>query len=357
MKYFIIAGEASGDLHGSHLVEQIALLDANALFKGVGGEKMKNAGVDMLFGLERLAFMGFYEVLMNLRTIRKNFNEVKKAILDLHPDVVILIDYPGFNLRMAKWCKRQGFKVVYYISPQIWAWKEGRVETIKRYIDIVLCILPFEKAFYEKHHYANAHFIGHPLLDEMGLQTDSGLQEESGQSIALLPGSRQQEIRSLMPVMLQTAVHFPNERFVIAGISRLKTLYPSVLPANVSIVFDKTYEVLHRARAAVVCSGTATLETALLNIPQVVIYKTSWLNYQIGKRLAKVNFISLPNLIADGKIVEELIQHDCTSEAIQKSLQGLLLADREQFYRILHAKVGGPGASEKAAKLIYCLAG
>lgn len=355
MKYYIIAGEVSGDLHGSNLVHQLTLLDNHAVFKGVGGDKLKAANVDILFGLERLAFMGFYEVVKNLNTIRKNFKEVKQAILQFKPDVVLLIDYPGFNLRMAKWCKQNGFKVAYYISPKFWAWNEGRVEKIKKYVDLMLCILPFEEAFYQKHHYSNAHFIGHPLLD---LINNEPLKKNDAESlIALLPGSRTQELKSLLPLMLETAVNFPEQHFIITGISGLKALYPATLPSNVSIVFDKTYEVLQQAKAAIVCSGTATLETALFKVPQVVIYKTSWLNYQIGKRVAKVRFISLPNLIADEKIVEELLQHDCTVEKITSELKKLLYSSPQQFYHPLIEKIGEQGASEKAAKLIYHLAG
>ena len=355
MKYYIIAGEASGDLHGSNLVRQLSLLDDQAVFKGVGGEKLRNANVDILFGLERLAFMGFYEVLKNIRTIRRNFKEVKNNILQFQPDIVILIDYPGFNLRMAKWCKQNGFRVAYYISPKIWAWNVSRVEIIKKNVDLVLCILPFEESFYQKHNYIKAYYVGNPLLDV--IHSHSGQGEESVQKntkdiIALLPGSRKQELKTLIPLMLETANKFPNERFIITGISRLSELYPAVYPQNVSIVFDKTYEVLENAKAAVVCSGTATLETAILNVPQVVIYKTSWLNYQIGRRLAKVNFISLPNLIANKKIAEELIQHDCNAEKISKELHTLLSTPTEKFYDSLVEKIGEKGATGRAAKLI-----
>lgn len=355
MKYFIIAGEASGDLHASNLLKEIKKLDSKSIFKGVGGDLMKTENVNCLFGLDRLAFMGFYEVLKNLRTIRRNFKEVKQALLQFKPDVVILIDYPGFNLRMAKWCKQNGFKVVYYIAPQIWAWKENRVETIKKYVDLVLCILPFEKAFYEKHHYANAHFVGHPLLDCNFEQNIISTNANNESIIALLPGSRKQEINSLLPLMLETSQEFPNERFVITGISRLKNLYPTILPNNVSIVFDKTHQVLQHSKAAIVCSGTATLETALYKVPQVVVYKTSWLNYQIGKRLAKVKFISLPNLIAEDKIVQELIQNDCNTQQIKLELNKLLDLKSHQFYKILFEKIGKHGASAKAAKLINSL--
>ena len=354
MQYFIIAGEASGDLHAANLVNEIIKLDQSAVFKGVGGEHMQKASVDILFGLDRLAFMGFYEVLKNLRTINQNFNEVKQSILTYKPDVIILIDYPGFNLRMAKWCKHHGFKVVYYIAPQIWAWNEKRVEIIKKNVDLVLCILPFEVAFYTKHNYTNAHFVGHPLLDcqQSMDNSQSSIENDSKNNIALLPGSRKQEIIKLIPVYLEVAKLYPNEQFVIAGISRLKHLYNYELPQNVIIKWNLVDEILQVAKAAVVCSGTATLETALRNVPQVVCYKTSWLNYQIGKRLAKVDFISLPNLIADKKIITELIQHDCTVENIKTELDKLLNTSNLNFYEALFEKIGEKGASENAAKLI-----
>ena len=352
MQYFIIAGEASGDLHAANLVNEIIKLDQSAVFKGVGGEHMQKASVDILFGLDRLAFMGFYEVLKKLRTINQNFNEVKQSILTYKPDVIILIDYPGFNLRMAKWCKHHGFKVVYYIAPQIWAWNEKRVEIIKKNVDLVLCILPFEVAFYTKHNYTNAHFVGHPLLDCQWSLVESQWIETNQSSIALLPGSRKQEIIKLVPVYIEVAKLYPNEQFVIAGISRLKHLYNYELPQNVIIKWNSVDKILLQAKAAVVCSGTATLETALRNVPQVVCYKTSWLNYQIGKRLAKVDFISLPNLIADKKIITELIQQDCTVESIKTELDKLLNTSNLNFYEALFEKIGEKGASENAAKLI-----
>lgn len=350
MKYFIIAGEASGDLHAGNLVKELFKLDQTSVFTGVGGEHMQNASVQILFGLDRLAFMGFYEVIKNLRTINRNFREVKQAISAEKPDVVILIDYPGFNLRMAKWCKEHGLQVVYYISPQIWAWKPKRVEIIKKYVDLMLCILPFEKSFYEKHHYKNAHFVGHPLLDEP-LTEDETITEKT--AIALLPGSRKQEIAKLLPVYLEVAKQYPNEHFIVAGISRLKHLYNYELPVNVTVTWNSMQQLLQQAKAALVCSGTATLETALRNVPQVVCYKTSWMNYQIGKRLVKVDFISLPNLIANKKIVTELIQQDCMAESIKMELDKLLSAPNNHFYTDLFEKIGEKGASEKAAKLIF----
>lgn len=353
MKYYIIAGEVSGDLQGGNVVKEIASLDNAAVFKGIGGNMLQQAGVQLLFGLDRLSFMGFYEVLRHLKTIRRNFLDVKNDISSFQPDIVVLIDYPGFNLRMAKWCKQHGFKVAYYISPKIWAWNESRVEKIKRYVDVMLCILPFEVSFYKRHQYTSAQYVGHPLLDFIDPSAVSGKDKSV---IALLPGSRQQELKNLIPVMLETAANFPEEQFVITGISGLRDIYPTELPKNVTLIFDKTYEVLQNSKAAIVCSGTATLETALFGVPQVVIYKTSWLNYQIGKRLAKVHFISLPNLIAEEKIVEELIQQACTADRITEELTGLLAANHVD-YSLLMKKIGEKGASQCAAKWITANAG
>jgi lipid-A-disaccharide synthase len=354
MKYYIIAGEASGDIHGGNVVRELARTDKNPVFKGVGGERLAKAGVSLLFGLDRLSFMGFYEVLKHIFIIRKNFRDIKADLLEFNPDVVILIDYPGFNLRIAKWCKLRGYKVAYYIAPQIWAWNEKRVETIKKNVDKVLCILPFEVGFYNKHHYLNAYYTGHPLLDELASSLHEGVLKR--ETIALLPGSRKQEITALLPLQLEVASRFPNERFIIAGISRLTPLYNLPLPENVQIIWDKTYDILKLAKAAIVCSGTATLETALFNVPQVVIYKTSWLNYQIGKRLAKVSYISLPNLITNSGLVTELIQHDCSAERIEKELAELLNVNHADYYAALKDKIGTAGASAKAAMQIYELA-
>lgn len=351
MKYFILSGEVSGDLHGSNLVKEIAALDKHAVFKGTGGQYLSHSGVEIVLPIEQMSFMGFWEVVKNWNTIRKNFSIVKQAITSFQPEVMILIDYPGFNMRMAKWCKQQGYKVVYYISPKFWAWRENRVEKIKKYVDLMLCILPFEEAFYQKHCYTKAHYIGHPLLDAIAVTTNDNLRKH----IALLPGSRTQEIQSLLPVFLQVAQHFPNVQFVIAGMSAMAHLYPSALPSNIKISFDETYNVLQQSKAAVVCSGTATLETALFNIPQVVVYKTSWLNYQIGKRVAKVQFISLPNLIVDKKIITELIQQDCTAENISNALNEVLTMTLADRYNLLYEKIGTQGASKNAAKWIQQL--
>jgi lipid-A-disaccharide synthase len=352
LKYYIIAGETSGDLHGSNLIRELKHIDPSAEVRGVGGVQLKKNGVNLLFGLERLEFMGFYEVLKNLPTVRRNFREVKNDIVSFRPDLVILIDYPGFNLRMAKWCKQQGLKVAYYISPQIWAWNVKRVRSIQKYVDRVLCILPFEETFYKTHGYKDVHFVGHPLLDNPVI-SNHGITEKK--QIVLLPGSRTQELKKMLPVMLEAAALLPDETFVIAGLSQKRELYLRPFPENVSLQFDNTYELLKASKAAVVCSGTATLETALFNVPQVVVYKTSWLNYNIAKRLAQVQYISLPNLIAGKKIVEELIQQDCNGEKIARALQAILKDAQDDVYALLRQKIGLPGAAQRAAELIYQL--
>ena len=362
MKYYIIAGEASGDLHGANLMKALYEKEPNAEIRFWGGDLMQSVGGTIVKHYRELAFMGFLEVILNLKTILSNIKICKKDIEAFQPDVLIFIDYPGFNIRIATWAKERNIPTHYYISPQIWAWKENRIKAIKRDVDFMYVILPFEKDFYEKKHNFPVHFVGHPLIDAIASRTeisDAQFRKDNELDdkpiIALLPGSRKQEINTLLPLMLQTALNFPNEKFIITGISGLKDLYPKSFPANITLVFDKTYETLQNAKAAIVCSGTATLETALFNVPQVVIYKTSWLNYQIGKRLAKVDFISLPNLIANQDIVTELIQNDCIKEKITIELNKLLISKNYQFYNALVEKVGESGASEKAAQLIFKL--
>jgi lipid-A-disaccharide synthase len=253
---------------------------------------------------------------------------------------------------MAKWCKTNGFKVAYYILPQVWAWKENRIRQLKKYCDRLIGVLPFEKEFYEQRG-VDMEFVGHPLLDQ--ISTISA--PLKGQFLAMLPGSRKQEITRLMPILMELANSFPDEQFVIAALKKMQKFYPKELPVNVRIEWDNTYFVLQKSKAALVCSGTATLETTLLNVPQIVVYITNFVNYQIGKRLAKVNFISLPNLIAGEKVVEELLQQDCTAEKIGDELKKLLKTDGSQMYTKVIQKIGGPGASAKAAKIIFELAG
>lgn len=363
MKYYIIAGEASGDLHGSNLMKAILKKDPNAEFRFWGGDLMQNVGGTLVKHYRDLAFMGFLEVLKNIKTILKNIKFCKQDIKNYLPDTLILIDYPGFNLRIAEYAKKLGIKVVYYISPQLWAWKEGRIKTIQNYVDEMLVILPFEKDFYQKHQY-NAHFVGHPLLDAISdlkeINIGNFKKEHSLNDkpiIALLPGSRKQEVEKMLQTMLSVRSYFPEYQFVIAGAPSLpKSFYQNFVDDNVHFVSNKTYDLLRCSKAALVTSGTATLETALLNVPEVVCYRGSTISYEIGKRLVKnIKYISLVNLIMDKEVVKELIQHDLTTENLVKELRLILGENREEIlsnYKILREKLGGSGASEKAAEII-----
>lgn len=365
MKYYLIAGEASGDLHGSNLMKALKLKDPNAEFRFWGGDLMQAQGGNMVKHYRDLAFMGFVEVVQNLGTILKNIKICKKDIQEHQPDVLILIDYPGFNLRIAKFAKSLGIKVVYYISPQLWAWKEGRVETIKKYVDEMLVILPFEKEFYQKHQ-VNAHFVGHPLLDAIsGLQPVSEVDFKKENQlndlpiIALLPGSREQEVKKMLELMLSVRSHFKNYQFVIAGAPSLpKSFYQQFVDEDVHFVSNKTYDLLRVSKAALVTSGTATLETALLNTPEVVCYRSSKISYEIAKRLVKhIKYISLVNLIMDKEVVTELIQDDLNTKNLVLELNKILEGDsREKMlasYQILREKLGGSGASNVAADIIF----
>ena len=367
MRYYIIAGEASGDLHGSNLMNSLLQQDLNAEFRFWGGDLMKNISGTLVKHYRDLAFMGFVEVLMNIRTIAKNLSFCKKDIEDFNPDVIIFIDYPGFNLRIAKWAKARGYKTHYYISPQIWAWKEGRIKDIKRDIDKMYVILPFEKTFYEDKHDFTVDFVGHPLIDaiadrdqidENDFRTLHKLNDKP--IIALLPGSRKQEIKKMLSIMLSMVNHFPDYQFVIAGApSQDFSFYNQFIDsANVNFVSNKTYDLLSVSTAALVTSGTATLETALFKVPQVVCYKGSWISYQIGKRLVKhIKYISLVNLIMDKEVVSELIQNELNPKRLKKELSIILDEyERTKFfmnYYELEKKLGGTGASEKVARLIH----
>ena len=304
MKYYIISGEASGDLHGSNLMKSLQKVDANADFRFWGGDLMETVGGTLVKHYKELAFMGFVEVVMNLRTIAKNLSFCKKDIENYNPDVIIFIDYPGFNLRIAKWAKAKGFKTHYYISPQIWAWKEGRIKDIKRDVDQMYVILPFEKDFYEKKHNFPVHFVGHPLIDAISNRIqidDSEFRKTHRLSdkpiIALLPGSRKQEITKMLSVMLSLVNDYEDYQFVIAGApGQDYDFYKQFIKQdNVNFISNKTYDLLSLSTAALVTSGTATLETALFKVPQVVCYKGSWISYQIGKRVVNLDFISLVN--------------------------------------------------------------
>lgn len=343
MKYYIISGEASGDLHGSNLIKELKKRDADADIRCWGGDKMQAAGAKLVKHYKELAFMGFLEVIKNLRTILRNIRFCKEDVLDYKPTTLILIDYPGFNLRIAKWAKEQGIPVIYYISPQVWAWKENRVKLIKECVDKMLVILPFEKEFYKKWDY-EVEYVGHPLVEEVDrclLTVDGTVQlipnnEQSTKNnlIALLPGSRQQEILKKLPIMLEVARHFPHYQFVVAKAPGLdEGFYAGLLKpySNVFSVVNKTYELLMQSKAALVTSGTATLETALFAVPEVICYKGGSLSYQIAKRLIKIKFIGLVNLIMDKEVVKELIQDELTVENLQRELNFLLTDETKQL--------------------------
>jgi lipid-A-disaccharide synthase len=360
VRYYIIAGEASGDLHASNLMKELKKWDPKADFRCWGGDLMKAQGAELVKHYRDLAFMGFTEVVMNLRTIFSNIELCKKDILAYRPDVLILVDYPGFNLRIAEFAKAKNIKVFYYISPQIWAWKQSRVHKIKRLVDKMFVILPFEKEFYEKFDY-KVDFVGHPLLDAVAAHAGqpAGSQLLPGKPvIALLPGSRKQEIATMLPVMLNLKKFYPAYRFVIAGApSQTKEYYQSFIKdADVEIVYNQTYQLLQNSEAAMVTSGTATLETALFGVPEVVCYKGGAISYMIAKRLVKVKYISLVNLIMDREIVKELIQDELNEANLKTELDKLLNGDSRRRllddYAALKEKLGGAGASAKAAALM-----
>lgn len=365
MKYYIIAGEASGDLHGSNLMKALYQEDPNADIRFWGGDLMQNVGGTLVKHYKELAFMGFVEVLFHLKTILNNITICKKDITAFQPDVIVFIDYPGFNLRIAKWAKAEGFKTHYYISPQIWAWKESRITDIKRDVNKMYVILPFEKDFYEGKHHFPVEFVGHPLIDAIhnhptidGTVFRAANQLNDKPIIAILPGSRKQEITKMLSVMLSVVNDFPEYQFVIAGApSQEFSFYEGFISnENIKFVSNKTYDLLSNATAALVTSGTATLETALFKVPEVVCYKGSSISYQIAKRIITLKYISLVNLIMDKEVVTELIQEDCNTKRIGEELRKILDANyRETLlrqYDVLEAKLGGIGASSKTAKLI-----
>ena len=366
MKYYIIAGEASGDLHASNLIAEIKKKDNKAEFRAWGGDLMRKQGVTMVKHYRHMAFMGFVEVALNLRKILGNIKECKTDLLKYKPDVLILVDYPGFNLRIAKFAHQHHLKVCYYISPQVWAWKQHRVKKIKQCVDKMLVILPFEEPFY-KEHGVDVAFVGHPLLDELSkLNTMPRINfvhrnnlSEKREIIALLPGSRKQEVERMLGTMLKVIPHFPQYQFVIAGVPSLdKELYVNMIgDKDVRLVMGQTYELLQNASAALVTSGTATLETALLAVPELVCYKASHISYLIARKLIKVNHISLVNLIMEKEVVKELIQNDYNEENLVKELEQLLNNPEKQRQLLddldsLKHRLGNAGASEKAAELI-----
>ena len=365
MKYYIIAGEASGDLHGSNLMKALLKEDSKADIRFWGGDLMQAVGGSIVTHYKERSFMGFAEVIMNLKTILGFIKSCKKDIESFKPDVIVFIDNSGFNLRIAKWAKEEGYKTHYYISPQVWASRASRVKKIKRYVDAMYTILPFEKEFYDKHGY-EVNFVGHPLIDavsyrelvdEMAFRDSYKLSNKP--IIALLPGSRKQEIKKMLDVMLSVVDDFTDYQFVIAGApSQDFSFYQSIIQSrDIAFVDNKTYDLLSISFAALVTSGTATLETALFKVPQVVCYKASNISYQIAKRIVTLKFISLVNLIMDREVVTELIQGDLNTKRLKKELEAILNPEkREQLfldYYELEKKLGGKGASENTAKLIY----
>lgn len=365
MKYYIIAGEASGDLHGANLMKALYIRDPDANIRFWGGDLMESVGGILVKHYRELAFMGFWEVIKNLKTILNNLSFCKKDILNFAPDVIILIDYPGFNMRITQWAKKKGIATHYYIAPQIWAWKENRIKQIKRDFDQLSVILPFEKDFYEYKHQYPVHFVGHPLIDaikQRKIQDEDAFRAENNLSnlpiIALLPGSRKQEISKMLRVMLGVVNDFSDYQFVIAGAPGIEDAFYSdfITNTHVSFIRNKTYDLLFHAHAALVTSGTATLETALFKVPEVVCYKGSWISYQIAKRIITLKYISLVNLIMDEEIVTELIQDEMNPKRLKEELSKILQIENRKImlekYNHLEKKLGGVGASEQVANLI-----
>jgi lipid-A-disaccharide synthase len=368
MKYYIIAGEASGDLHGSNLIKEIKRLDPAASIRAWGGDLMKDAGASLVKHYRDLAFMGFLEVIKNLPTILQNIKFCKQDIEAWQPDVLVLVDYPGFNLRIAEWAKKQGCKVVYYIAPQVWAWKENRVKKMKVCIDKMFCILPFEKDYFKNKWNWDVTYVGHPLLPVIAsFKSSNPLVTDNKKVIALLPGSRKQEIIKMLPVMLSVTPHFPGYTFMVAQApGQDAPFYNRFLMGytNVTLIKNSTYDLLSIADAALVTSGTATLETALFKVPEVVCYKTSKFSYQIAKWLVKIKFISLVNLIMDKEIVQEIIQENLTEQHLTTALRGITenevtIKEVMENYQSLHTLLaaGGEDASIKVAKEIVAFAG
>jgi len=372
MKYYIIAGEASGDLHASNLMKELKKIDPDAEFRCWGGDLMEQQGGVLVKHYRDLAFMGFIEVIVNLSTILKNIKLCKEEILQYKPDAVILVDYPGFNLRIAEFTHQQKLKTFYYISPQVWAWKKSRVYKIKKFVDRMFVILPFEKAFYARYD-VDVDFVGHPLLDMINQLPANDLEtfrkrnslEEDKPIISLLPGSRKQEIQKMLSIMLTVIPEFQNYQFVVAGAPSIEEdFYKKIIQDNpVRMVSGQTHALLQNSFAALVTSGTATLETALFGVPEVVCYKGSYISYQIARRVVDQNiikFISLVNLIMDREVVKELIQDDLTTQNLRLELKKIVVDDpyRNQIildYKSLTKKLGGSGASAKTAELILDL--
>ena len=371
MKYYIIAGEASGDLHGSNLIKALKKNNPDASFRCWGGDLMKSQCNDLVMHYQDFSYMGFLEVILNINKILSYISFCKNDIEKFKPDLIIYIDYPGFNMRIAKWAKSKNYINHFYISPKVWVWKEKRVEQIKKVIDKMYVILPFEEDFYKKKHNYKVDFVGHPLLDAIESENTfnkndfllvNNLSEKP--IIALLPGSRNQEINKLLPVMLEAVSNLTGYQLVIAGApSKNVEYYEKIIQSSdsntniIKVISNQTYNILRVSTAAIVTSGTATLETALFNVPQVVCYKTSWTSYFIGRLLIRnLKYISLVNIIQDKEVVKELIQNDCNKTNLVIELEKILdQKNRSSMlaeYKILHNKLGGKGASKKTADLI-----
>jgi lipid-A-disaccharide synthase len=367
MKFYVLAGEPSGDLHGANLVKALRTHFPDSQFVGYGGEKMQSAGVELRRDYKQMAFMGLTEVLLNLPTILRILAEAKRDIRQSRPDAVILIDYPSFNMRVAKFAKKEGIPVFYYISPKLWAWNRRRAVVLKKNVDALFSILPFEVEFFKQYQFEQVYYVGNPLFDaiaefrttpRMAFCERHGISSEKP-ILALLPGSRKQELLRLLPEMVQLREQFTDYQLVVAGVSHLpQELYEPAHKAQIPIIYEDTYSILHHAALAVVASGTATLETALFGVPQVVVYKTSWFTYEVGKRLIRVPFISLVNLIAGKEVVVELIQQHCSSQRISEELRRIETQTQAQIqtdYRQLRQQLETEGVSLRTAHIIKSL--
>ncbi len=369
MKYFLIAGEPSGDLHGAELMRNIKTQDQDAEFCFLGGDLMFKESTNRVMHYERMNFMGILEVIKKIKTIKENFAICKNELLQFKPNVVILIDYPGFNLKMAQFAKENGIRTAYYISPKIWAWKEWRIKSIKQFIDKMYCILPFEKEFYDKHNF-KVELIGNPLADIINrfranqpVDAVNPFQEEDKPVVALLSGSRYQELNKCLPLMVDVASRFKDFTFVIAGAPSIDAAYYQkfIDGSNIKIVYNQTYSLLSYSYAAVVVSGTATLETAIFGVPQVAIYKTSYLTYYVARLLYKLNFVTLPNLILNDEVIKEVLQFDMKNRTINE-LSSILYDDEyrkkmQENYQLISQKLGSNAAQNAAVNLHQWLKG
>ena len=365
MRYYVIAGEKSGDLHGGNLIKALSKLDSQAQFRGFGGDEMQKAGLDLRVHYQQMAFMGIVKVLLNIRKISRWLSFCKTDIQSFKPDVIMLIDYGGFNMRVAKFAKANGFKVFYYIAPKVWAWNVGRAWKLKATVDRMFCILPFEKDFFKKFDW-EVDYVGNPVLDAVKafkphpdfLRANN--LPSNQKLVAILPGSRKIELERLGPLLASVAKQFPTYRFVVAAIQELpaKLYEPFKALPNISFVYDSTYDLLTHAHAAMVTSGTATLETGLFKVPQVVVYKASYLEYAIGSRLVKVDYISLVNLVANKPVLKEFIQHDANEQTVTSEMSSLLEDEPYrhtmlQNYEAVYQTLNIGSASETAAQKMW----